>query len=204
MLGEPVRDRRIERHEATKAEILDAAWELARTQGLAGVALRDVARAVGMQASSLYSYFESKNAIYDAMFAQGARAFVEKERRLVASGDPLADVQAGMRSFVEFCTDDPARYQLLFQRTIPGFEPSPESFAVAVEGLDLVRTRLAAIGIDDPRALDLLTAIGTGLTDQQISNDPGGTRWSGLVDEAMEMFFTHVTTRGGPGARAEA
>ena len=43
--------------------------------------------------------------------------------------------KAGMRFFVEFCTEDPARYQLLFQRTIPGFEPSPESFAISVDGL---------------------------------------------------------------------
>ena len=56
-----------------------------------------------------------------------------------------------MRMFVEFCTEDPVRYQLLFQRTIPGFEPSPESFAIAVAGLEGVRRRLAAVGITDPR-----------------------------------------------------
>ena len=51
--------------------------------------------------------------------------------------------------------------------------------------------------VTDPKALDLLTAIGNGLADQQISNDPGGDRWSRLVDEAMEMFFNHVKTTGG-------
>jgi AcrR family transcriptional regulator len=194
-LGEPSRNRRAERHEATKAEIIEAAWVLARTQGLAGIALRDVARRVGMQAPSLYSYFESKNAIYDAMFAQGARAFVERFREHVLTEDPLRDLQSFSRGFVEFCTEDPQRYQLLFQRTIPGFEPSPETFAISIEGLDLARERLAAVGITDPRALDLFTAIGTGITDQQISNDPGGDRWSRLVDDAMEMFFDYVTNR---------
>ena len=193
MLEKPHRDRRVERHEATKAEILDLAWQFARTEGLAGVSLREVARQVGMQAPSLYSYFDSKNAIFDAMFAQGAQAFIEHQQRAVMSGDPLHNLQTHMRSFVQFCTDDAARYQLLFQRTIPGFEPSPESFAIAIEGLALVRGRLAAIGILEPESLDLLTAIGTGITDQQISNDPGGDRWIRLVDDAMEMFFNHVT-----------
>ena len=195
MLGEPTRDRREERRTATKAEIVGAAWEVARRDGLAALSLRDLARSVGMQAPSLYSYFESKNAIYDAMFAEGAQAYLDYARSRPLTGDPLADLQDGMRRFVDFCIEDPVRYQLLFQRTIPGFEPTPETYAISVEGLDLVRKHLAEIGMTDPKALDLLTAIGNGLADQQISNDPGGDRWSRLVDEAMEMLFVHVTRK---------
>ena len=194
MLGTPIRDRRSERREATKTEIVGVAWELARTEGLAAISLREIARRVGMQAPSLYSYFDSKNAIYDAMFAEGAREFLNRDRP-AETGNALRDLQAHMRFFVQFCTEDAARYQLLFQRTIPGFEPSADSFAISVAGLELTRERLARMGFDDPRVLDLLTAIGTGLTDQQISNDPDGDRWVRLVDEAMEMFFQHVTTR---------
>ena len=193
MFVETNRDRRAERHEATRTEILDAAWELVRTEGLAALSLRDLARRVGMKAPSLYSYFDSKHAIYDAMFAQGVHDYVRQEALVPATGDPLADLQAGVRFFVRFCTEDPARYQLMFQRTIPGFEPSPETWAVAQEGFERLKERLAAIGATDERSVDLLTAIGTGLTDQQISNDPGGDRWTRLVDEAIEMYFDHVT-----------
>jgi hypothetical protein len=132
-------------------------------------------------------------AIYDAMFAQGAHAYLDYATHRERTGDPLEELQAGMRAFVQFCTEDPVRYQLLFQRTIPGFEPTPETYAIAVEGLELVREHLHEIGMTDPKALDLLTAIGNGLADQQISNDPGGDRWSRLVDEAMEMLFNHTT-----------
>jgi AcrR family transcriptional regulator len=190
----PTRDRRAERREATKAEILDAAWEVVRAEGLAALSLRDVARRVGMQAPSLYSYFDSKHAIYDAMFAQGVRAYVDRGLPPV-TGDVLQDLRAGMHAFVGFCTEDPARYQLLFQRTIPGFEPSPASFAIAIQGLELTRARLVEMGLPEPEVLDLMTALGTGLADQQISNDPGGDRWIRLVDEAMEMFLNHVTNR---------
>src|SRR5215472_3019213 len=92
-----VRDRRAERREATRAEILAAAWELVRAEGLAALSLRDLARRVGMQAPSLYSYFDSKHAIYDAMFAQGAQDFLEREQALQTTGDALHDLQAGMR-----------------------------------------------------------------------------------------------------------
>ena len=49
MVVEPMRDRRAERREATKAEILDAAWELVRAEGLAALSLRDLAARVGMR-----------------------------------------------------------------------------------------------------------------------------------------------------------
>ena len=70
MLGTPKRDRVAERRAATRREILDAAWALARESGLTQITLRDVADRVGMQAPSLYGHFASKMAIYDAMFGE--------------------------------------------------------------------------------------------------------------------------------------
>ncbi|GIH75063.1 TetR/AcrR family transcriptional regulator [Planobispora longispora] len=190
-----MRDRKAERHQSTKAEILGVAWEIARAEGLAGLTLRDVAHRVGMRPPSLYSYFASKDAVYDAMFAQGSREFLEWQAKVELTGDTLTDLKLIARYFVDFCTENPTRYQLLFQRTVPGFEPSAESFAVSVEGLEELRRTLAGIGITGPEALDLLTALVTGLTDQQISNDPGGDRWIRLIDQAMEMYFAHVSKR---------
>lgn len=165
-----------------------------RAEGLAALSLRDVARNVGMQAPSLYGYFDSKSAIYDAMYAQGAQQFVDAEPEVLPGGQ-LADLKAILHYFVEFCAADFARYQLLFQRTIPGFEPSPESFAISERSLVELGERLAACGVTDPEALDLFTALGTGLADQQISNDPGGDRWIRLIDQAVEMFFNHMTNQ---------
>lgn len=194
MVGKPTRDRRAERHAATKAEILDAAWEQVRENGLAALSLRDLARGVGMQPPSLYSYFGSKSAIYDAMYAQGAQQFVDEQKlAMPLPDDPLEALKVMVRFFVGFCAADPARYQLLFQRTIPGFEPSPESFQISQDNLAEIGEMLARCGVSDPGMLDLFTAIGTGLADQQISNDPGGDRWVRLIDDAVEMFYRHIT-----------
>ena len=192
MLESPIRDRRSERREATIAEILDAAWKLVRTEGLAGLVMRDLASRVGMQAPSLYSYFGSKHAIYDAMFAQGARAYLEEEALVPSTGDPLADLQAGVRFFVSFCTKDPVRYQLMFQRTIPGFEPSPESYALALEFFAIGEQMLAAVGVTDPDGADLFTGIVAGFAAQQVANDPGGDRWVRQSRRAIEMFLADV------------
>ena len=195
MLDKPSRNRIAERREATRLEILEAAWAQARANGLAALSLRDLARAIGMQPPSLYSYFESKHAIYDAMYAQGAQQFVDGQADMPVPDEPLAALKAVVHYFVEFCAADFARYQLLFQRTIPGFEPSPESFKISEDNLAEIGAYLSSLGVDEPEALDLFTALGSGLADQQIANDPGGDRWIRLIDDAVEMFYEHITKR---------
>jgi AcrR family transcriptional regulator len=183
-----VKDRRTARRDATKAEILDAAWALVREQGLGALSLRDLAARVGMRAPSLYQYFASKHAIYDAMFGQGMRDALE-EVAVSDIPDRRDALQTVARRMFEFTTSDPARAQLLFQRTIPGFEPSPESYAPAVELYERTQALLVTHGITDPDAMDLWTALISGLTNQQLANDPGGTRWARLVDRSVDMFI---------------
>lgn len=180
------------RREATRREILDAAWALCRRHGLAGLSLRELAATVGLRAPSLYSYFPSKDAIYDAMFAEGQQALAEHLAHHPESDVTRADVHRGARAFFDFCVADPVRYQLLFQRTLPGFEPSPASYGLAVASLERVGRQLAAAGAGRPEQLDLFTALITGLVDQQISNDPGGVRWARLLGSAVDMFCDHA------------
>ena len=103
-----------------------------------------------------------------------------------------------------FATGDPVRAQLLFQRTIPGFEPSAESYAPAVETVERVRSVMAGHGITDPQAMDLWTAMVGGLVAQQLANDPGGSRWALLVDRTVDMFLAEMApTQESPPRRKE-
>ena len=186
------RNRRNERREATRAEILGAAWELVRENGLSGLVLRDIAAKVGVRAPSLYWYFASKHEIYDAMFAEGNRALLELMDSEELPAEPRAMLRHVAYLFVQFGVQDIARYQLMFQRTIPHFEPSPASYALATEVVERARNWLGASGIDDPAHFGLWTALVSGLASQQLANDPGGNRWRSLLDDATEMFANHV------------
>jgi len=157
---------------------------------LPALTLRAVAAEVGMQSPSLYNHFGSKNAIYDAMFGQSWSEFlaVMNETELTLPRAPRAALKAMASTFFEFAVADLVRFQLMNQRTVPGFVPSPQAYAPAVEVLTGFQAALIRIGMTDPAGLDLCTALLGGLVDAQLANDPGGHRWQRLLPRAMDML----------------
>jgi hypothetical protein len=65
------------------------------------------------------------------MFADGNRQLFERLDALDLPDDPRAALKAFFTAFAEFALQDPARCALLFQRPIPGFEPSAMSYQSA-------------------------------------------------------------------------
>lgn len=200
MSATPTRDRQAERREATRREIIDAAWEIARRDGLAAVTLREVAARVGMRSPSLYTHFESKNAIYDTMFGQAWSEYLRICLALEPSipKPPREALLAMAETFVDFALADQARFQLMNQRMVVDFEPTPQSYAPSLRVLSLFRERLVAIGVCSNADVDLCVAIIGGLVDAQLANDPGGDRWIKQLRRAMDMFADEA---GLPGPR---
>ena len=191
-----MRDRRAERFEATQQEILDVAWGLVRADGLAGLSMRELGARVGLRAQSLYVYFPSKHAIYDAMFRAANEELLLRMQAVSAmDGSPDDRFRRRTRAFIDFATADPARAQLLFVRSLPGFEPTPEAYAPAVQVLDLARDALGAMGVTDDELVDIWTATVSGLIQQQLANDPGGDRWVRLLDDVIEMYLAFARSR---------
>jgi AcrR family transcriptional regulator len=177
------------------ASIIATAWELARVHGIAGLSLHALAREVGIRQPSLYAYFDSKHAVYDAMFADGNRQLLEQLDALRLPSDPRAAVRGFMRAFVNFAVEDQARCALLFQRPIPGFEPSAESYAYAQEVLTQAVDLLHAAGLESQGDVDCFVAMVGGLIDAQISNDPGGDRWTRHLNRLTDMYLDEVKQR---------
>ena len=200
MLGQPNVDRIARRRQATRNEILDAAWAVVGESGWSGLTQRAVAERVGMRAPSLYGHFDSKLSIVDAMFGQAwadwdiTAAALEVD---LPQGSRAALLTAGT-TWLEAMAADPERNALMNQRPIPGFTPSAESYAFAVHAIERLHRLLDRLGITDPDAADLWTGILAGLAGQQNANDPGGDRWRRLLPRAVDMFLSEVqpeTTR---------
>jgi AcrR family transcriptional regulator len=187
MTESPVADRVTRRRRAALEEILGTAWQLAAEEGIAGISLRELASRLEMRPQSLAWYVPSKNALYDHMYAQGHQQFLER----LAEAEPL-DVTRAARVFADFCVANPPRYQLIAQRTVPGFTPSAESAALARRAFAAWRAALAGAGVTGREAVDVLTAVVKGVVDQQITVDPAGDRYLRHLDEVIEMFLAHT------------
>ena len=175
-------DRRARRRQETIAEILGIATEVMTEQGVNGLSLAEVARRLGVQPPSLYKYFPSLMAVYDALFRRGQAEHLAVMRQAMAGAEPgLAALTTGLEASGTWLLANRAIAQLMFWRPVPSFEPSPEAFAPSAEMVALQRTALADAvaagqlgpGADSDEAVCLVSTLITGVLSQAIANEPG-------------------------------
>src|SRR4051794_31991342 len=143
-------DRRARRRQETIEEVLDIAVEIMTEQGVAGLSLGEVARRMGIRPPSLYVYFPSKDALYDAVFERGARAILDELRAqaagLAESDRPLEEIlRRSADVMIRWSLSHSAYTQLLFWRPVPGFSPSEQAYAAAVELVDWSREQFTVM-----------------------------------------------------------
>jgi AcrR family transcriptional regulator len=183
------------RREAKVQAIVATAWELAATDGVATLSLHALAKAVGMRQPSLYEYFDSKHALYDAMFADGNRQLLAHFDAVKPPREPRAALKAYLAALAEFALGQPARYELMFLRHLPGFVPSAESMAIAKQVLDRIVGWMAAAGVTRPADIDCLVAVVAGLIDAQLSNEPTTDRWTRHLDRLVDLLIDDAIRR---------
>jgi AcrR family transcriptional regulator len=173
-------DRRARRRQETIEEILDIAVEVMSEVGVNGLTLAEVARRLGVQTPSLYKYFPSLHAVYDALFRKGAQEHLDVMRAAMASAEPGLDAMtAGLDAAGRWSLQNQALSQLLFWRPVPSFEPSPEAFAPSQEMVAIQQQAIAdavaagQLGTEAlTEAIFLLSVLINGTITQAMANEP--------------------------------
>jgi AcrR family transcriptional regulator len=177
----PRTDRRARRRQETIEEILDIAREVMTEEGVNGLSLAEVARRLGVQPPSLYKYFPSLMAIYDAIFERGQIDNLAELRRGMAGAEPgLPALIGGLEASGRWLLANRAVAELLFWRPVPSFHPSEEAFAPSVEMVEMQRGAMAdavAAGqlgpsANDEDAIYVVSTLIVGVLSQAIANEP--------------------------------
>ena len=175
-------DRRARRRQETIDEILAIAETLMTSEGVNGLSLSEIARRLGVKPPSIYKYFDSLMAIYDALFARGQQAHLEAMRAAMEHATPGLDaLAAGLDASGRWCLEHPAIAQLLFWRPVPGFEATPAAMESSIAMVDLQRRAFADAvaagqlgpGATTDEAMWLTSILISGLIGQALANEPG-------------------------------
>ena len=184
-------DRRARRREQTRTEILDHALQIMAEDGVAGLTMARLARAMDIRPPSLYKYYPSLLAVYDALFRRGQLANLQALRGGMRGAPPGLDAVAGaMEATGRWAVANPVLAQ-----------PSAEAFAPAMQITDLLRSALAdaaARGQVHPDAandpgMELLSIMHFGIISQHLANDAGSDwdhgRYTRRHREILPLFI---------------
>jgi AcrR family transcriptional regulator len=175
-------DRRARRRLETMSEILDLAEDVIEEEGVAGLNLAEVARRLGVQPPSLYKYFPSVHAVYDALFERGQVANLATMRAGAADAAPgVPSLVAALSASGRFLLAHPALGQLLFWRPVPSFEASDAAMTASREMVELQRDMLrdaVAAGqlgaaADSEEAVMVVASLICGVFTMALANEPG-------------------------------
>jgi AcrR family transcriptional regulator len=206
-----VPDRRQARRAATLDELVDVAIQVMAEHGAAGLSLGEVARRMGMRPPSLYVYVDSKNAVYDLVFAQGWRAVLDIVAALPEPG-PGTDVTAYLTHsaevYLRWSVEHPVHAALMGWRQVPGYEPSEAAYEPAVAALGRLRQGLLDLqqlgafraDVELEEVVAAWTVLMSGVVSQQLANQPGrsfddGT-YTQLLPSLIAMFVAHYAPAG--------
>ena len=93
--------------------------------GVAGLTMTGLARAMRIQPPSLYKYFPSVTAVHDALYRRGQEDNLAALRAGMAAAEPgWAALRSGLEALGRWAVTNPVLAQLLFWRPMPGFGPA--------------------------------------------------------------------------------
>jgi len=177
----------------TRERIVEVAARLLGEQGAAAVTTRAVAQAAGMQAPTIYRFFEDKDALLDAVAEHVLAAYVAGKAPAEDDADPVAALRAGWEAHVGFGLANPAVFALVTDPRRGARSPA------AVTGLEVLRARVrrvAAAGrlrVTERRAVELLHAAGTGAVLTLLATPPH-ERDPGLADAMYDAVAAAILT----------
>jgi AcrR family transcriptional regulator len=110
-------------HGDLRAALIRAGLALLQERDADDLGLREVARAVGVSAASVYRHFPNKEALLRALAAEGLKRLGEAQRAASeAAGGGIAGFAATGQAYVAFALAHPALFRVIFSRA----EPEPE------------------------------------------------------------------------------
>lgn len=136
-------------HGDLRAVLLEVGLRLLAERDVEGVSLREMARGVGVSATSVYRHFPDKAALMRALALEGLDRLAVAQRDAASGKEGAASFAATGRAYVRFALANPALFRLIFTSSAQ-LQATGE-----VEALRMLRANVAQVlpsGVDSEEA----------------------------------------------------
>ncbi|GAA1691195.1 hypothetical protein MMUR_55580 [Mycolicibacterium murale] len=176
--------------------VLAVAVDVVCADGVSGLTTRRVAEQAGTSVPAIYELFADKAGLVRQVYFEGFRRLGRAMAVVADTGDPVADLQALIPVFRQFCLDYPALARVMFSRPFEDFAPGPAELAQAPTVRDVLLSKVRRCvdtgqlrGRPDDIA-HVLLALAQGLAVQEAGGWLGTTRES--VDKRWSVGVTSL------------
>ena len=115
-----------------RSELLAAASRLLASEGPEALTVRRIAAEAGCSTMGVYSRFGGKDGIVEALFVEGFQGLAAAMDAVPSTDDVMADLLACGVAYRRFALAHPTSYTVMFERAVPGYEPSEAAGTIAL------------------------------------------------------------------------
>ncbi|HKY46926.1 MAG TPA: TetR/AcrR family transcriptional regulator [Acidimicrobiia bacterium] len=117
---------RVETERITE-DLLQAAHDVLEREGPGAMTVRAIAARAGISTMAVYSRFGCKAKILEALYRRGFERLRRELEKVPVSPSSVQDITALGFAYRRFALDNPGLYGFMFERPLPGFDPTLES-----------------------------------------------------------------------------
>ncbi|GAB5470369.1 MAG: TetR/AcrR family transcriptional regulator [Rhodospirillales bacterium] len=128
---------------AVKEACLSEALKIIAESGVETLSLREVARRLGLSHQAPYKHFASRDHILAGLVERLYQEFAAYLDDRPEATDPFVDLGNMGARYLEYASERPLEYRLLFNTALPSAQDHPLMMTEARHAFDLLQTRLS-------------------------------------------------------------
>ncbi len=181
----------------TRQQILAASSKLFLEGGIHALSVRAIAKQAGLSTIGIYSHFNGKQGILDALYIEGFNN-VTQVMKSVKEDSPKASVLEMCRQILDFSEHSAAHYKLIFGANMTEYTPSEDALQAAADGF-ITLTKVTSSLVEHHASLIekqeiameiwALTHGYIGLNNHEISHH---IDWGNWKERALKALATHI------------
>ncbi len=116
-------------------DAMDAATNIAQTEGLGSLTVRRIAKQIGCSVGTIYNVFDNLDVLILHLNGRTFDALYEELLKVETNGDPRATVTSLTETYLVFVRDNANLWNVIFEHVWPAKHPLPDWYREKIERL---------------------------------------------------------------------